>query len=103
MISHAAIRTIGEAQYYVLDHLSSFSQSIIDDLLEKFLSLPQTIVLFIVEIILLLIYITMFIGLLLIIWGALEWLSGWNEISGKKNIIRGVALLLLASALGIYI
>jgi len=103
MISYANICTIGGVPYYVLNYLSDFSQSIVNDLLEKFLSLPQTIVLFIVEIILLLIYITMFIGLLLIVWGALEWLSGWNEISGKKNIIRGAALLLLASTLGIYV
>lgn len=75
----------------------------IEDLLEGILRLPQIITSLITEAILLIVHMILFIGILLIMWGALEWLSGWNEISGKKNVIRGVALLLLASALGIYL
>lgn len=34
----------------------------------------------------------------MIVWGAIEWATGYNETSGKRNIIRGITLIILALA-----
>jgi len=40
----------------------------------------------------------MFIGGIMIVWGVIEWATGYNETSGRRNIIRGVVLLLISLA-----
>ncbi|MHA1616881.1 MAG: hypothetical protein ACTSX9_06210 [Candidatus Njordarchaeales archaeon] len=45
-----------------------------------------------------LVYATMFIGGIMILWGAIEWATGYNELSGKKTIVRGIVLVTLALA-----
>ena len=82
--------------------LDSESDSI-DNIIRNLLNLPEVINATIIRAILLILNILVFVGLLLIVWGILEWLSGWNEHSGKRNIIRGIILLILASTLGISI
>lgn len=45
-----------------------------------------------------LVYVAMFIGGIMVIWGAIEWATGYNETGGRRNIIRGVILLILSLA-----
>ena len=45
-----------------------------------------------------LVYIAVFIGGIMIVWGAIEWATGYNETGGRKNIIRGVVLVILSMA-----
>lgn len=43
-----------------------------------------------------LVYMAMFIGGIMIVWGAIEWATGYNEVGGRRNIIRGATLLILS-------
>ena len=44
------------------------------------------------------VYAALLIGGIMIVWGAIEWATGYNEAGGKKSIIRGTFLVLLALA-----
>lgn len=77
------------------------SETLVKKLIDDLLRLPNTFALLIAQVIFFMLYLFLFIGLLLIIWGLLEWLSGWNETSGKRNFIKGVIMTLIAVFLGI--
>ncbi|MCR8453828.1 MAG: hypothetical protein NDP13_02430 [Crenarchaeota archaeon] len=75
--------------------------SIIKELLDNLLKLPNALMSFIAGVILFMLYLLLFVGILVTIWGILEWLSGWNETSGKRNLIKGTLLILIAIILEI--
>jgi len=104
----ANIRKFVEEQYEKL--AEEFSQSIfplgfnnteIPDLgtyLSSWSSLGELIIRILKLVFSYLIYIAMFVGGIMILWGAIEWATGYNETSGKKTIIKGAVLVLLALA-----
>ena len=69
------------------------------DIVAKLKSVPVYLVEIIVRVIMFLIYLTMFFGLLLLVWGIIEWTTGWNEHNGKRNIVRGIILLTISGVL----
>ncbi|MCR8455353.1 MAG: hypothetical protein QXJ52_03475, partial [Candidatus Korarchaeota archaeon] len=71
------------------------------ELLDNLLKLPNALMSFIAGVILFMLYLLLFVGILVTIWGILEWLSGWNETSGKRNLIKGTLLILIAIILEI--
>ncbi|MCR8433084.1 MAG: hypothetical protein QXH55_00495 [Candidatus Korarchaeota archaeon] len=75
--------------------------NIIKELLDNLLKLPNALMSFIAGVILFMLYLLLFVGILVTIWGILEWLSGWNETSGKRNLIKGTLLILIAIILEI--
>ncbi len=70
----------------------------IDDYIRSWAELPDQAIFWLREIFLFLIYAAVFIGGIMIVWGAIEWATGYNDTSGKRNIIRGVILMILALA-----
>jgi len=70
----------------------------IHEIIDSWKELPRLFLDIIKQAFLYIVYITFFIGALLLIIGVLEWMSGWNEIAGKKNIIRGVILIIVSTA-----
>ena len=74
------------------------NETSIEDYLNAWANLPSVAVNILRKVFLFLAYAAIFIGGIMIVWGAIEWATGYNELGGKKNIIRGVVLLLLALA-----
>jgi len=70
----------------------------VDEILESWKSLPSYLLNILKKAFLYLVYVAMFIGAFLIIWGVIEWMTGWNEHGGKKNIVKGIILLLVSTA-----
>jgi len=70
----------------------------IDDFIHSWYELPNQAINWLNRIFLLMIYLAFFIGGIMIIWGAIEWATGYNEIGGKRNIIRGIVLVTIAIA-----
>ena len=68
-----------------------------DTLIDKWSQIPSRIVNIILSVIFLILYLAMFVAFLLIVWGAVQWISGWNEVAGKKNIVRGVVLFIITT------
>lgn len=85
---------------YVIEYLYNI-QSENDDvyeIIDSWKKLPGLFLNIIKQAFLYLVYLAFFIGAFLLIIGILEWMSGWNEMSGKKNVIRGIILMLVALA-----
>jgi len=70
----------------------------IDDYIRSWAELPDQAIFWLREIFLFLIYAAVFIGGIMIVWGAIEWATGYNDTGGKRNIIRGIILMILALA-----
>lgn len=70
----------------------------VEEYLRAWANLPEVAVTILRNIFLFLAYIALFIGSIMIVWGAIEWATGYNELGGRKNIVRGVVLILLALA-----
>ena len=70
----------------------------LDDYLSSWSNLPKLAEAIIENIFMFLVYIAVFIGSIMIVWGAIEWATGYNENGGRKNIIRGVVLVIISMA-----
>lgn len=68
------------------------------EIIDSWKKLPSLFLNIVKQAFLYLVYLTFFIGAFLLIVGILEWMSGWNEMAGKKNMIRGIILILVALA-----
>jgi len=69
-----------------------------DDYLRAWSNLPDLVVSWIKQFFLFLAYVSLFVGGIMIIWGSIAWATGYDEHSGKKNIIRGIVLIVLSLA-----
>ena len=92
---------------YTITKMRQFSSTTVEEdnsehlmnIIHSLSNLPSRLLDIIVEVIIFLIYLTMFFGILLLIWGIIEWSTGWNEHGGKRNVIRGIILLAISSVL----
>jgi len=82
----------------VLSSGTSENSSDVNEILESWRRLPDYFVYILKKAFLFLVYVTFFVGSFLLAWGLLEWLSGWNELNGKRNVIRGIVLIIVALA-----
>jgi len=76
----------------------SSNNTTIDDFIVSWAELPNQILQWLHIIFLLFIYAAVFIGGIMIVWGAIEWATGYNDIGGRKNVVKGVVLIILALA-----
>jgi len=67
-----------------------------DDYLSAWSNLPIVAEKILSSMFSILVYLAMFIGGIMIVWGAIEWATGYNETGGRRNIIRGAVLLILS-------
>lgn len=74
------------------------NSSSLEEYLRAWANLPDVAVNILNKIFLFLAYAAIFIGGIMVVWGAIEWATGYNELGGRKNIIRGVILIILALA-----
>ena len=70
----------------------------VDDYINAWANLPSVMMDILKRAFILLAYSAVFIGSIMVVWGAIEWATGYNELGGRKNIIRGVVLIILALA-----
>ena len=78
--------------------MRTYTKDDLEKILESWKKLPDLFVDILKSIFVYLVYIAFFIGAILIIWGIIEWATGWNELNGKRNIVRGVILVILSIA-----
>lgn len=73
-----------------------------DDLIDRYLSawsrLPDLIVSWLRKIIAVVLHIALLVGVILIVWGAIEWATALQPREGRRKIVRGVALIVLSLA-----
>ena len=74
------------------------SSTEVDEIIRSWKSLPAYFLSILQKAFLFLVYAAMFLGAFMIIWGVIEWMSGWNEHSGKRNVVRGIILLVVSMA-----
>ena len=90
-----------ESQFFIWNFiLTTFGESReekLEEVTKTLKELPSYLIGLLTEAIFFLIYATLFFGLFLILWGIIEWATGWNEFNGKRNVVRGVILLAIAS------
>ncbi len=70
----------------------------IEDYFRAWSELPDRIIEWLKLAFLVIIYVAVFVGGIMIVWGAIEWATGYNEMDGRRNIIRGIVLLVIALA-----
>ena len=57
----------------------------VEEYLRAWANLPEVAVTILRNIFLFLAYIALFIGSIMIVWGAIEWATGYNELGGRKT------------------
>ncbi len=70
----------------------------LDDYINSWTKLPIKAIEWLKEIFTIIVYMAGIIGGIMIVWGAIEWATGYDDSRGKKNIIRGAVLMLIALA-----
>jgi len=79
------------------------SNATLDDYIDSWTKLPIKAIEWLKQIFTLIVYMAGIIGGIMIVWGAIEWATGYDDNRGKKNIIRGAILMLIALAPAIII
>jgi len=82
----------------ILNGTTATNTNEVDDIIRSWKSLPAYFLSILQKAFLFLVYTAMFLGAFMIIWGIIEWMSGWNEHSGKRNVVRGIILLVVSMA-----
>lgn len=79
------------------------SNATLDDYIDSWTKLPTKAIEWLKQIFTLIVYMGGIIGGIMIVWGAIEWATGYDDNRGKKNIIRGAILMIIALAPAIVI
>ncbi len=79
------------------------SNATLDDYINSWTKLPIKAIEWLKEIFTIIVYMAGIIGGIMIVWGAIEWATGYDDTRGKRNIIRGAVLMLIALAPAIII
>jgi len=87
-----------EIMVSILNGTTTTSTNEVNDIIRSWRGLPAYFLSILQKAFLFLVYAAMFLGAFMIIWGVIEWMSGWNEHSGKRNVVRGIILLVVSMA-----
>jgi hypothetical protein len=77
-----------------------FQTFLLNDIIENLEGLPDKINAVFNQAITYLLSISFALGVLLIIVGAAQWATGWDNRGGKKTIVKGVFLIILSLVAG---